>query len=402
VLTVLKEDKLNGWSPYSRTHWWNYSMPAGIFLFTGAPLSSSLDWQESGLLGTFCEPVARFLHLGDPTHDEDVVPMTPVSEPVLSSHPSWRSLALERYHLATGLSQDHGWRQEFKGASFLTTSDITSFIEDMSKVHDGHSQRSLSGSAEVVLSQFYKRSYAIHEDIASSQLGPASAADTSFNSEQTSLDNTDTYYDSTSPARSFEPAKTIPMPGRLRNLEDIPNAMYLDSIQPQTMTVDLVVGIISIPSSRSIVSRRGANVELIEVLVGDETRSGFGINFWLPAVQSAEQNLRSTLSELRPQDIVLMRNVALNSFRGKVYGQSLRREVTRVHLLYRNRIDSSDVGGCYSAADLVMRDVGDLLVKKTRKVREWVLQFVGIRHMARKGKGQALEGLKEVLPPDTQ
>ena len=86
-------------------------------------------------------------------------------------------------------------------------------------------------------------------------------------------------------------------------------------------------------------------MELIEVLAGDEIKSGFTVNFWLSSPQSADGDTRSVLSGLRPQDVVLMRNVALSSFRGMVYGQSLRKEMTKVHLLYRDRIDRTDVGG---------------------------------------------------------
>ncbi len=190
----------------------------------------------------------------------------------------------------------------------------------------------------------------------------------------------------------------MPVAGHLSNLKDVPNASYLDSIQPQTMTVNLIVGIISIPPPRAIRTRRGANVELIEVLVGDETKSGFGINFWLPSAQTIGSELKDILGKLRPQDVVLMRNVALSSFQGKVHGQSLRKEVTKVHLLYRNRIDKSDLGGCYNSADLAVG--GTAQAAKTRRVREWVLRFVGAG-AARQVKG-CLEAIKETLPPDTQ
>jgi hypothetical protein len=166
------------------------------------------------------------------------------------------------------------------------------------------------------------------------------------------------------------------------------------------MTANLIVGIVSVPPPRAIRTRRGADVELIEVLVGDETKSGFGINFWLSSFQSdMTSDLRKVLSGLRPQDVVLMRNVALNSFRGKVYGQSLRKGVTKVHLLYRSRVDKSDVGGCYSAADLAPGDIWPPQIQKTRTVREWVLRFVGAGAGRTKGR---VEAMKETLPPDTQ
>jgi hypothetical protein len=75
--------------------------------------------------------------------------------------------------------------------------------------------------------------------------------------------------------------------------------------------------------------------------------------------------------------------------------------MTKVHLLYRNRVDKSDIGGCYNAADLAMEDPAPQ-VEKTRKVREWVLKFVSVGSRPQKGNGRAFEAFKEVLPPDTQ
>jgi hypothetical protein len=165
------------------------------------------------------------------------------------------------------------------------------------------------------------------------------------------------------------------------------------------MTVNLIVGMISVSEARSIKTRRGVDVELLEVIVGDEAKTGFGINFWLPSSQAAEGDLRSAVQGLRPQDVVLMRNVALSSFRGKVYGQSLRKGMTKVHLLYRSRIDRTDVAGCYSAAQLNSEDPADRQLEKTRRVREWVLRFIGGGAVQRNGKRKALH---ETLPPDTQ
>jgi hypothetical protein len=186
------------------------------------------------------------------------------------------------------------------------------------------------------------------------------------------------------------------------------------------MTVNLIVGIISIPPARLIRTRRGADVELIEVLVGDETKSGFGINFWLHASKSQAQaksesvsgqgqsEMGKVLSGLRPQDVILVKNVALSSFRNKVYGQSLRKEMTKVCLLYRNRVDKSDIRGVYSRKDLEAglgnaQGLASAQIQKTSRVKEWVMRFVGVVAGGQnKGKGRAEEIVGEVLPADTQ
>lgn len=373
-------------------------MAPGIFIFTGAPVSAALNWKESDLIDTFCEPIARFAGL-DQERDTSFVPAT--AETTSFESPSWRSIPLERQHLTTGLSQLHGYGKEYGGAAFFTALDIDSFVEELSQPPFSESQGQTSSveTVEQVLSQFYEQSYAIHEDVPSSQIVATADTDASVHSNETSWFGS--YAES--PVTSFSRAKDIPAAGHLTNLKDIPNATYLNSIHPQTMTVNLIIGIISIPPPRGIKTRRGADVELIEVLAGDETKSGFGINFWLSSSQSTEGDMRSVLEGLRPQDIVLMQNVALSNFCGKVYGQSLRKGMTKVHLLYRNRIDKTDVGGCYGAADLAVGENSHPQVERTRRVREWVLRFVGIGPgPQKKGKGRAYEAIKEVLPPDTQ
>ncbi|KAN0106457.1 hypothetical protein V8E51_009333 [Hyaloscypha variabilis] len=386
---------------YGRERW--CARCTQLVMFVGAPEASSLDWQESGLLNSFSTSIARFAGLDSHNTTPHRSPITPALISESTAHPSWRPLPLERQHLTTGLTQSFdrhhlftGLSQETgsQGASFFVASQINSFMEELSQA-PSESHNSSHASTEELLSQFYEESYARHEDIQSSQIAPASDVATSYTSGELSSDSFD------SPLRSFGAAKDVPVAGHLSNLRDLPNAVYLNSIHPQTMTVNLIVGIISIPESRAIKTRRGAAVELIEVLVGDETRSGFGVNFWLSSSQSAHGDMRSVLSGLRPRDVVLMRNVALSSFRGKVYGQSLRRDMTKVHLLYRTRVDKTDVGGCYSAADLALGDPAPPQVEKTRRVREWVLKFVGMGAGQQKGKGPA-EKPKEILPPDTQ
>jgi hypothetical protein len=385
--------------------------PRTIFL-SGAPEVESLSWDESGLLKSFTEPVARFLRVS-PAEDVTLTPRLTASARVVS----WRNLPLSREHLATGHSQNAAWQEEYRGdATFLSTSNL-SYASD----HDCTSKSWQDGigdsdlPAEETLSQFYEHSFAVHEDIASSQIPSSSSRDTSnhqvgndttasFDSNERSCNTTASSFLTGSPTLSRGPLEEAPTSGHLSDLEDIPNANYLHSIQPQTMTVNLIVGIISISSPRTIKTRRGIDVEIVEVLVGDDTKSGFNINFWLSS--NAPGELGNSLAGLRAQDIVLMRHVALSSFQGRVYGQSLRKNLTKVDLLFRTRLDRRDVGGYYTARDLSNADSIHPQMEKARKVREWVLKFVGagnVRKVDRgKGKAPAYERLSEVLPPDTQ
>lgn len=382
-------------------------MPPKLVIFAGAPEAAILKWDGLDLLDTFIEPIATFVSNGGSNQ---------VSTPALSSpataHPSWRSLPLERPYLKTipsqsqdphrpfvGFSRSEVWGDGSQGASFFIASEIESYIEESTQKSPAESFGSVSKDSEQALSQFYEESYARHEDVPSSHIAPASEVSQSFGSTEFSY--TASSFDSF--PRPTGHKIDVPISGHLNNLKEIPGASYLSSIHPQTMTVNLIVGIISLPQPRAIKTRKRQDVELVEILVGDETRSPFGINFWLSSSQASEDT-RTALSGLRPQDVVLVRNVALSSFRGKVYGQSLRKEMTKIHLLYRNRIDKSDVGGCYSAADLAPSNTPTPpQLEKARRVREWVLRFVGVGAgpTHREKKKKAFE-ISEVLPDDTQ
>lgn len=119
------------------------------------------------------------------------------------------------------------------------------------------------------------------------------------------------------------------------------------------------------------------------MLVGDDTKAGLGINIWLPPSQESnppalqEVDLRTQTLRLRPQDVILAKTVALSSFRGKVYGQSLRRGMTTLDLLYRNVIDGDDARGAYSADDLKQGAINEAQVRKVKDVEDWVMRFVG-------------------------
>jgi len=337
---------------------------------------------------------------------------------------------MERQHLPTGLSQLGGITSEKHGSrapddvatSFFSTSG-PSFRSVEAGTDDEVRSASSAETDGEILSQFYEHSFAVHENIASSQIdvqdvASQEGADPSVVITRTSfLTSTSSSYSFGSPASPIHDGNSIPTSGRLSDLADIPNAPYLRSITPQTMTVDLIVGIISIPAPRFIRTRQGGReMKLVEMLVGDETKAGFGINFWLPPSHDAkgrpqaESNLKKVLEDLRPQDIVLTRNVALSSFRGKVYGQSLRKDMTKLDLLYRNMDDQDHTDNLYRPIRSTDAHNTHPQAAKVRTVKEWVMQFVGSinkpeavkideqRPQRRGMKGQE----KHTLPPDTQ
>ncbi len=379
-----------------------------IIFLTGAPLSASLDWKEAAL----CAPLQPCF---SQSHDG--------SHAVVSGEdakPAWRSLSLEQNHLPTGLTQASKGGEELnpgeEEASFFSTAEL-SF--DSSTPDDDHSQASQISlySENDLLSQFYDHSFAIHEEIPSSQIiDPKSSVCTSFSTdyEDSSLSSSSLLPGGTTNIASGEKLPQAgPSFGRVTDLKDVPNAAYIRSIEPQTMTVNLVVGIITIPQPRIIITRKDRRrIELIEMLVGDDTKGGFGINIWLHLHRFgvSGDDLGSRMAQLRPQDIVLLKNVALTSFRGKVYGQSLRKDTTTLDLLYRNTLEVDDRQGIYSAQDLEARDVEDICAAKVAKVKQWVMSFVGGGAASRQHTMQSgfkgCQGVSErqliALPPDTQ
>ncbi|CAK7209914.1 hypothetical protein SCUCBS95973_000605 [Sporothrix curviconia] len=233
----------------------------------------------------------------------------------------------------------------------------------------------------------------------------------------------------------------IPRWQPLTHLVDVPNAAHLLSLAPQTVTVNLVVAIVSVGAPRVVdnVGNKYSNgqrnrrppASLVELVVGDETRSGFGLTIWTEGgaqqqqQQQQQQNSTSSLAALlptlAPHDIVLLRHVALHVFGDKVYGSSLRKDQTKMHILHRgclsqqSQTTESASDALFSpahlavAAHLVAQEDSGLpagwqLLEKTARVRDWALQFVLVdgrpfgNDERGAGQGDADNGEREVRP----
>ena len=421
-------------------------MPNGsphIIFLTGAPDSNALDWTKSSLppRSILLQPLRRYLD----RYDQAALVVNEPGSCIRSRDPlppraAWRVLPPQDEQLKTGY-QGVPWH----GASPLntisagagripslnnpTTASFTSSEVSVARGSDaGHtlSKSKNTGSTwastdDKVLSRFHEHSIAVHQEIASSQILLES---TSLEADDDSVEessripgtrhgptrvNTDSF--ASSPGADAAPYHHIPRrrieAGHITPVVDIPTVAYLNQITPQTMTVNLIVGIITVAPARIVRARRtGAELSVVELLVGDETRAGFRISVWLPHPdrhleransslpttdrpmtndQRLEQdNLAAVRSGLRPRDIILAQNVALSSFQGLVYGQSLRRGLTKLHLLHRPRASFSTVGDHgrirYTAAELNRDGDDDPSTVKVRAVHDWLLEFVGTSH----------------------
>ncbi|KAI1387394.1 uncharacterized protein F4822DRAFT_280806 [Hypoxylon trugodes] len=365
-------------------------MVSKVLILAGAPDNHGLDWKESNLLNQFLDPIAEFARLNTSLSQVD-------NSHILGSALDvavWRSIPLERAALPTGFSQLHQVEQNhYGGEGFFAA--FTASLESASALTGS------GKSSQEILDQFYDHSLAVHDDIRSSQLPTAS-----FSTDGSSLNTTEeiSIQDSmrSSNASTRQTRNSAVQNFHLSDLEDLPNASHLQSIAPQTMTVNLIVGIISIAEPRTVRTRWGTTKSLIELLVGDETKSGFSVTFWLSS--ELGESSGKILKELRRQDIVLLRNVALSVFMKQVHGHSLRKGLTKVELLHRRKLDRNDRGGLYNMRDVSSKRPTNPQLAKTRKVREWVMNFVGDGGKVsgkRKQGGRPLRSW-DMPPEDTQ
>ncbi|KAK7544568.1 uncharacterized protein J3D65DRAFT_610008 [Phyllosticta citribraziliensis] len=218
---------------------------------------------------------------------------------------------------------------------------------------------------------------AVHDTLLSSQL------DLSLSpmEETTMLDsfNSDMYMDQSNISLSETTQTDVRLPRAIKNLCEIPSAGHLKRIIPQTIVVNLIVGVMSILPPHSKQTRYGLR-DMAEILVGDETGIGFKVTFWFP------------VENLRLQDVILIENVALDSFRDKVFGSSLRKSIqknqTKLQLLARHGVDK--MGGLAS-------------VEKAARVKDWVSSFANPHGDAvGAAKDGGWKGQELSLPPDTQ
>ncbi|KAH6678806.1 hypothetical protein F5X68DRAFT_34411 [Plectosphaerella plurivora] len=365
-------------------------MSPKVILFAGAPDPATFDQGMRDPLNHFTPPISTFLGLNNTPQEPE-------------THAAWRSLPLKPKPLHTGLTQDYDLPAQHRQPDdhFFTTASI-SFISTRSD--EGLTTTlSLAQSQEnqQILSQFYDESLARHDDVRSSQLPPPEETTASFDTDASTSILGSAADDETSILSARPP---LPASNHLSDIEDVPKARDLLALAPATVTVNLIAGIISI-SPKDVVTRWGRHMSLVELLLGDDTRAGFAVTFWLPGAgagtrSAVQKTQEAILSTLRRQDVVLLQNVALHVFRGKVYGQSLRKNLTRVHLLHRRLLDDNDQGGYYRTEHLRAGTLADPQLNKTRKVRDWVLRFVGSDAPAAR-PGRKKRGW-DVLPDDTQ
>ncbi|KAL1652270.1 hypothetical protein SLS58_000397 [Diplodia intermedia] len=417
-----------------------------VKLFTGAPLPATLCWDESALVDDWTPAVRRFLNRqfaggGDARQH--------------GNESKWRAISTSPdAHLRTGFTQERrdflyapafaAAEPSFSFSSLPSDEGTPSSHKAASFTRTNRSSPPLQAEEEETAQDddFIEHSIAVHDDTRSSQLArdPSELDDTTLNLDDDSRSfNTTTISSSSSfdsgddfdRSQSEQLHHDLPdarLPSRnIAALRDIPPAAHLQRIVPQTVVVNLLVGVIAILPPRAVRTRRGQWRDLAELLVGDETATGLKISFWFAheeeeggesqAGSSSRRRrrrsgrrgttealpkkkkdpLREALGCLRVQDVVLIENVALDTFRDRVFGYSLRKSIqknqTRVELLARGGVDrASGLAG----------------VVKVERVKDWVWRLVNPGGAGPQdggggaGAGAGARAQNADLPPDTQ
>lgn len=403
-------------------------------ILAGAPEANNLDWNEKLLLPTQHIENVRSHSSSPANSDSDSVLSMKITKPDI---PKWRKLEMERLKMRPILPKlniespakdvDMGTPAVFLETSELASQDAHDSAGSDVSAEDSRPSRDSTSSREYEpetqdLAEFYDHSFTIHEAIPSSQIDTQQSVTPGTPIYESSEEmfpeqaNTPGGIIRTSSQRRLSQA---PRPKNLTNLNDIPGASYLDSIHPQTKTVNLIVGIISIAPSRIVTTGakygRPRQMELVELLVGDETKTGFSITMWLPREmhvnwkdgaqekpEGSRSILRRALKAVQPRDVVLIQNVALSSFRAKVHGQSLRGDVTKIDTLFRKKVGDEEQAGCYTVQNLRMATGKDQQVLKVKRVRDWMVNFVGEAPEAGNGGGKKKGRRARFMPDDTQ
>jgi len=356
-----------------------------VKFFTGAPKSSNLNWQEDQLLKSFTSVFQVYLGLS--------------TEPAPTHIPSSLSAPVANWRILPG------------GAYPFYATPVVEEVpceEYHSPFRDNHHD-------------FLSHSFAVLNDLKSSQIEPN---DDTVDGEEVTFLTTNSFmtespisesgfssFDSTAIRTQGKQLMTVS--GPIASIKSLPRAAQLIALRPQTITRNLIVGVIAIAPAKTVTVRRGNyEMDVVEMTVGDETKAGFTISTWLSPETSNQsgviRDMRRALQRLKTGDVVAIERLALSVFRDQVFGQSLNwrttKNVTRFSVVDRDAIEQARAASASQA-------VASSIVDKVQQVRDWVDSFIGPSKKRRLEDDDMREGRKvvrvteleeEYLPPDTQ
>lgn len=379
-------------------------------MLNGAPLCKHLDFNESSLLGA--EDCNAF----------DVTVLHSVSPNNTATALKWRRLTRKDTRLPSGWSQPYlpgaSPGRDQAGVSFSIPGADQSFAFPENDTTDLDTTITVADqSSEVV--DFLRHSFIFHDSLLSSQVSQDPRADNVISSSSVLT----TSFCSTTPGSNSQsgvdgytlirvPSTIITTP-----LASLYSAHQLRSIYPRRPTLNLLCVMITRPERREVFVRKngGYKMDLWEITVADDTQSGFRVSFWARPLQEANKKqahthnpLLHTLESLNVGDILLLRNIALTSFRDTVHGQSLNPAITRA----RTTIDVLMRGSGVSIGQV--KGLPATLTETFMRVKRWARAHVAADNIdSRKRKGSSPKEETRIkrpyaspeydasLPPDT-
>ncbi|EDU40858.1 hypothetical protein PtrSN002B_008790 [Pyrenophora tritici-repentis] len=192
----------------------------------------------------------------------------------------------------------------------------------------------------VATTDFLEHSLMFHDTLLSSQILAEDGPERTVSSSSfltTSFGTTVSELSSPSKVNEHNLILQVPSNMAITSLGSLPSAARLLGMYPQTPTPNFVCVLTANPEQREVFVRKGEyKMNLWEIVVADDTHTGFKVTFWLRPPSElnnkrdhAQQTLLETLRGIKVGDILLLRNVALRPFRNEVFGQSLHQNITR-------------------------------------------------------------------------
>ncbi|KAF3051749.1 hypothetical protein E8E11_008946 [Didymella keratinophila] len=373
-------------------------------LLNGAPLRESLEFKDETLLDVAeCDRFNTRAWNGQSTEEKVAL--------------KWRDIGLKNAGLHTGWSQLYLPGSGMQGAHHQHSFTVPGIEESsaLPQYDKTNLDTTLPFDQDPSASDDYlQHSLIFYDTLMSSQVAQDVVEDNTVNSSSfltTSFGTTSSATSSPTPMDSHAlPAMAVTPLGSL------PSARHLRLIYPQTPTPNFLCALMTTPERREVFVRKGGyKMDLWEIIVGDDTHSNFKVTFWMrPPRDSnnerthAQVQLLQTLERLQVGNILLLRNIALTSFRDVVYGQSLNTAIARA----RTSIDVLTKSGGMSVAQ-----VGGLpasVVEIFLRVKRWARSHVaGEAKHTKKRKGGSLGpgnaakrpflsfARDDDLPPDT-
>lgn len=290
----------------------------------------------------------------------------------------WRILPLKRKHLHTGFSQQPDVHTPVIPEAYAST--------NMS--YRSTSLSSASGDDDL------SRSFAAH-NVPSSPVADPSDLTVSFAST-----------DTTSSFNSLVPLSPLPKikTAALTDLGNLPSANYIGSIKLK-MRVSIIVGITHIFPQRTFTPKYSHAVRSKQTLVvGDETAVGFKIDLWLPPgpLAFAGKEFMDTVESLRVGDVINVQNMVLGVWDKQVNGATVRKDQTRIELVYRTVFSDAKERRRWKGVDLDSASDDSRGVEKVKRVVEWTREFLGAGDRSDRKTRKRYEEEETILPDDTQ